>query len=147
MKQAKTHQVRIQIHFRDADPAGFMYFANLFSYAHDAFESFVVHAGIPWKDWFVNNQHIVPIRHAEADYFAPLFPGEYFDVISHVESMSESTFKMHYQFWQGTKTHASVKMAHTFVNPKDMKKAKLPDDFRALLAPYLASPSKKEIGE
>ncbi len=137
----KTYQRDLKILFRDADPAGIMYFAHLFSFAHDTFEAFIVEAGVPWNDWFRTNKHFVPIRHAEADYLSPFFPGETYQVNTQVESLSESTFCMRYTFSQKDKTHAVVKMAHTFVDPKSKQKAKIPVELRQRLEPYLIQKS------
>ena len=150
MKSKKSYERSLKIHFRDADPAGIMYFANLFSFAHDTFESFIVDAGIPWNQWFQDNKHLVPIRHAECDYLSPFFPGKTYQVLTQVESISDSTFRMRYTFFEPDsaksrekKIHAVVKIAHTFVDPKSKKKSNIPKEFRAKITPYLISEIKK----
>ena len=108
-----------QIRFREADPARIMYFANLFSIAHDTFEDFIQVHGYEWKEWFTDlNPTMVPIRHAEADYLAPFMPGEHYEVQVTVAQIRETSMQMKYTFRQGSRVHAVVKMVHAFLDPQ-----------------------------
>ncbi|HWU44058.1 MAG TPA: hypothetical protein VN132_11490, partial [Bdellovibrio sp.] len=49
--------------FREADPAKIMFFGNIFGFAHDAFEQFIVEAGYTWKEYFHNTDYAIPLRH------------------------------------------------------------------------------------
>lgn len=137
----ETFKKTVQIRFHHADPAGIMYFANVFNLAHETFEDFIVQAGVPWKNWFQKNEFIIPIRHAESDFFAPFLPGESYDVLVHVISLSESSFKMKYIFQKNTKVHAIVKMVHTYVDPKTKVKAKIPQNMISLFQKFLQTES------
>jgi acyl-CoA thioester hydrolase/1,4-dihydroxy-2-naphthoyl-CoA hydrolase len=142
MKTAdKTFVRTVQIRFREGDPVGIMYFANVFSLAHDTFEEFIEAAGVPWKEWFKSNKYFVPIRHTECDYKAAFRPGEKYEIVAQVAKLGESTFHMQYIFQKGKQVHAIVKMSHTFVDPKRMEKTKMPSDFRSKLAHYLSETS------
>jgi acyl-CoA thioester hydrolase/1,4-dihydroxy-2-naphthoyl-CoA hydrolase len=136
----KTFNRDIQIRFREADPAGILYFGNIFSLAHDSFEDFIVSAGLTWSDWFRPADYIVPIRHAESDFFAPFAPGEKYQVVTTVAAISESSFQMQYEFRSSAKLHATVKMVHTFVDTKSKKKIKVPPHIYKILNPYLTRP-------
>lgn len=128
---------QIRIKFREADPAQIMYFANVFSLAHDVFEEFILAAGYKYQEWFSPDLHIVPIRHVEADYMAPLIPGQTYDVTAVVAHMGETSFKMAYKFEQNAKTHAMVFMVHAVLDPKTKAKMTLPVAMRQRLNPYL----------
>jgi acyl-CoA thioesterase FadM len=91
---SETFQSRIQIKFHEADPAGIMYFANIFSLAHDTFELFIQKAGYTWAEWFKQTEYIIPIRHAECDYLRPFKAGDVYDVQAMVSEFSTSSFKM-----------------------------------------------------
>ncbi|MEN0058787.1 MAG: hypothetical protein AAGB31_08125 [Bdellovibrio sp.] len=54
--------------FKEADPAGIMFFGNIFGFAHDAFEEFIVAAGYSHREWFKQKDFLIPIRHTASDY-------------------------------------------------------------------------------
>lgn len=128
---------KITLKFRDADPAQIMYFANIFSLAHDCFEEFIVAAGYEWSEWFNPHDYMIPIRHTEADFKIPFFPGQTYEVAVTVASFGETSFKMHYVFSQNGKTHAHVNMVHTVLDIKTKEKVKLPDLMRKRLGHFL----------
>src|ERR1700692_3840663 len=116
LKMSLKFQTKTTITFRQADPAQIMYFANVFSLAHDTFEQFIVAAGYTWEEWFSTNTHMIPIRHAEADYKAPFRPGSTYDVTAEVAALSTTSFKMKYSFSKDGKLHATVFMVHAVLN-------------------------------
>ena len=130
-------KTQIRIKFREADPAQIMYFGNIFSLAHDAFEEFIVAAGYTYREWFSPNEHIIPIRHVEGDYKAPFIPGQTYDVTVTVESLGTTSFKMKYLFEQNGRLHATVRMVHSVLNPKTKDKMPLPEIMKQRLTPYL----------
>lgn len=136
-------KTQIRIKFREGDPAQIMYFANVFNLAHDVFEEFIVAAGYSYKEWFSPDEHIIPIRHAEADYKAPFFPGQTYEVTVTVESLSNTSFKMKYQFEKNGTLHASVRMVHAVLNPNSKEKMPLPEVMKNRLGPYVEAPHGK----
>lgn len=130
-------QTEMRLKFRDADPAQIMYFANIFSLAHDAFEEFIVKAGYKYEEWFTKDLHMIPIRHAEADYKAPLVPGGLYTVVVQVENLGTTSFKMKYTFESKAGIHATVKMVHAVLDPHTQQKIPLPHIMRQRLSAYL----------
>jgi len=126
-----------QVRFREADPAGIGYFANVFSFAHDAFEDFIQAAGFSWKEWFQTKDYIVPIRHTECNFLRPFLPGDTYQISVTVSKLGESSFQMKYQFLQGTHAHAEVRMTHVFLDAKSKQKMTVPDLVRNRLKVYL----------
>ncbi|MNJ92726.1 1,4-dihydroxy-2-naphthoyl-CoA hydrolase [compost metagenome] len=124
--------------FREADPAKIMFFGNILGFAHDAFEEFIVAAGYTWKEWFQGTDYLIPLRHTEADFLAPFFPGETYDIIVCVDSFGETSFKMKYVFSQNDRTHSVVTMVHSVLDSKTKQKATLPPVMKARLEKYLA---------
>lgn len=133
-------RTRFTLKFRDADPAQIMYFGNLVSFAHDAFEDFIVHAGYEYREWFSPDLHIVPIRHAEADFLSPFRPGLTYEIDVTVAQIRETSFQMKYVFHREGKTHGQVKMVHAVLDPKTKSKMPLPSVMRERLTPYLEAP-------
>lgn len=127
-----THKVT----FREADPAQIMFFGNIYGWAHDAFEEFVVGIGFGWKAYFHRRDVHIPIRHSSADYKAPFFPGEVYDVEVTIGTMSAHSYSSHYRFLKAGKLHAEVKLVHAFIDPATKEKAKMPADLIAAFQPY-----------
>lgn len=130
-------KTQTRLKFRDADPAQIMYFANVFSLAHDTFEEFIVATGYRYEEWFSKTAHMIPIRHAEADYKASLIPGQIYEVTAQVASFGTTSFKMKYVFSQNNRLHATVYMVHAVLDPKTKDKMPLPDLMKTRLSPYL----------
>ena len=133
----KTYQREMQIPFHHADPAGIAFFAHVFTYAHSTFEAFIQDLGIPWNQWFKDNEQLVPIRHASSDFFGPFWSGQVYVVKAHVASLSDTSFKMRYRFLSGDKLHAQVEMVHTFVDKKTLQKTPMPQSTKKLLNGFL----------
>ncbi len=134
---AQIFQKRIQIRFREADPARIMYFGNLLNLAHDCFEDFIQTTGLTWQDWFSKSPYLVPIRHTECDYRAPFVPGQFYTIEACVAQIRDTSFQMKYTFKQDDKVHATAKMVHAFLDPQTKQKIAVPAHLRALLTPYL----------
>lgn len=133
---AKVFRTQLRIKFREADPAQIMYFGQLFNLAHDCFEEFIVDAGYVWSDWFRKGELMVPIRRAEADYLAPFVPGQTYNVEVRVAEIRQTSFRMHYRFFQGSKLHAEVSMVHAVLRSADHSKLDLPPEMRSRLEVY-----------
>lgn len=129
--------------FREADPVGIMFFGNIFAFAHDAFEEFIVAAGYTYEEWFGQQEQIIPIRHTDANYLAPFHPGKTYDIAVTVGKIGETSFQMKYTFSKDGKDHAVVTMTHAVADKLTMKKAKVPDLVRTRLQPYLEVPGQE----
>lgn len=68
------------IRFQDVDAAGIVFFARVLDYFHDAYVAFLQDRGLPLADVLRNAEWGLPLRHAEADYLAPLAFGDVVDV-------------------------------------------------------------------
>lgn len=128
--------------FKEADPAGIMFFGNIFGFAHDAFEEFIVSAGYTYQEWFGQRDVIIPIRHTDSNYLAPLKPGETYKIDVTVARIGETSFQMKYVFTQNERSHAVVTMVHSVVDKKTMQKAALPSLLKARLEPFLETHSQ-----
>ncbi len=137
-----TYKRPIQIRFREGDPARILYFANLFSLAHDTFEDFIQEVGFTWKEWFTElNPCMVPIRHTECDYLAPFMPGQKYEIEVLVAQFRDTSLQMKYVFRQGDRVHAVVKMVHAFLDPQTKQKVAIPEKVKMKFSPYLEKPS------
>lgn len=132
----RVFKTKTSIKFRQADPAQIMFFGNLFALAHDAFEELILDVGYSWEEWFKSNSYMIPIRHSEADFLAPLIPGKTYEIEAKVESFGHSSFVMIYSFKSDDRLHAQVKMVHAVLDIKTKEKIPLPEDLKQKLGKY-----------
>ncbi len=133
---AQVYQTHATVKYHQADPAGIMFFAQVFTIAHDAYEGFIQACGFSWKEWFLDNKYLVPIRHTESDYLRPFRAGETYQIDVSVIEFSSSSFKIQYSFLQGLHKHAVVKMVHTCIDPKTFQKVQLPENVKTKLQTF-----------
>jgi len=130
-------QKDIQVRFREADPAGILFFGNAFALAHDCFEDFIQAAGFTWKEWFHTKEYLIPIRHTECNFLKPFQPGEKYQITASVAKLGDSSFQMKYVFSSSLGTHADVRMTHAFLDAKKHQKISVPETVRNRLKVYL----------
>ncbi|MBW4566972.1 MAG: acyl-CoA thioesterase [Tolypothrix carrinoi HA7290-LM1] len=64
------------VRFSDTDAAGVVYFANVLSICHEAYEASLEVSSINIKDFFSSTSVAFPIVHADVDFFRPMFCGD-----------------------------------------------------------------------
>ena len=117
---------KIKISFYDCDPAGILFYANLFKFAHKAYEALISSFDLP-INYFENNEYVVPIIHAEGDYYIPMKPGVEINVSVEVTQIRKSSFELSYKFINNnSKVCAEVKTVHVFVDKKSFEKISIP---------------------
>ena len=122
--------------FRQADPAGILFFAQAFNIAHDVYESFIEHLGFSYKEWFDNGNWGVPIRHSEANHLKPLRPGEVYDVQVQVDRIGTSSVTLLYVIMKAGQIHCETRLVHTFYDIHRGSKCDIPSNVRETLARY-----------
>lgn len=136
---AQAFETTLPTRFRDADPAGFLFFGRVFELAHDAYEEFVQHLGYTWQEWFSDPHFLIPLRHAEANYFTPIWPGEPIQVHIDVLQLRETSFQLRFRFFQRGQLTSEATTVHIYLNAQTREKSKLPDGIRAKLDEFLAN--------
>jgi YbgC/YbaW family acyl-CoA thioester hydrolase len=63
------------VRFQDVDAAGVVFFARTLEYFHDAFVEILAELGHDWSQE-LGSGVVAPLKHAEADYLAPLRFGD-----------------------------------------------------------------------
>ncbi len=126
-----------KVNFYDADAAGILFFANVYKIAHTAYENFLEQIS-PERNFFDDEEILIPIIHSEADYHRPILPGEEIEVVLSVAHLRESTFGLHYDFLdKAGNLKVKVETVHIAVSKKDFKKTSLPEDLRTNLEKHL----------
>ncbi|MEM8603276.1 MAG: thioesterase family protein [Cyanobacteria bacterium P01_H01_bin.121] len=117
-----------QIHFRDTDAAGVVYFSNLLSICHEAYEVMLQACGIELVHFFSDRQPVaVPIVHAEIDFYQPLFCGDQVSVYSLPELRQSSQFLLSYKVCHSDLTLvAEAKTHHICIDSSTRQQQPLP---------------------
>lgn len=105
------------IRFADADPAGVIFYPRAVALAHAAVEDLIRHSSLGWEAWFASPSHAAPLRHAEAEFFQPMRPGETFTSVAMVEKMGNTSvsFLVEFNDAQG-RTAARIRTVHVLID-------------------------------
>lgn len=86
------------IRFHETDAAGVVYFANVLTLCHEAYEAALGAAGIDLKTFFSAAGGVaVPITHAEVDFARPLFCGDAIAIILTPKTLDAHRFEITYE--------------------------------------------------
>ena len=124
------------ITFDQSDPAGILFFGNVFPLAHRAFERMLADAGIAWADWFASDTWTIPITRASADFSAPLPAGRTAELEVVVADLRTSAFALSVTFRMDGATCTRVETVHVFVDVATGEKMPIPGAFREALERY-----------
>lgn len=130
------------IQFRDTDAAGVVYFANIISICHIAYEASLIESGVDLKSFVNNSDFAVPLTHVSADFFKPLCCGDRVTIELTPQAIDRYRFEIKYQIFsqESPATDRSLVIAsaiskHIVIDPTTRKRKDLP----TLLANWLVS--------
>ena len=118
------------IRLTDTDAAGVIYFSNLLSICHEAYEDFLTSNPISFKNLVYHGSIALPIVHAEIDFFKPIYCGDriLIDIIATINTNNE--FKIDYRIYPelyNDVTLAFAKTIHVCIDKKTRKRVNFPD--------------------
>jgi 1,4-dihydroxy-2-naphthoyl-CoA hydrolase len=97
--------------FRDTDAAGVVYFANVLSMCHEAYEASLAAAGIDLRIFFSPTFQPVPIAipivHASVDFRRPMYCGDRLLIDVSPQQLSEHAFAIEYEIFAESDRSAS----------------------------------------
>lgn len=126
-------RTEVKINFFDCDPAGIMFFGNIFKVAHSAYEELLQKENLK-RDYFMDSEYAIPLVHSEADFIKSIFPGENVTVQLAVTALKESSFELGYEVMNTNgELCARVKTVHVSVKKQDWQKSALPEDLKECL--------------
>lgn len=122
-----------RVDFCDSDPAGILFFGNIYKYAHTAYEEMLEQACME-RNYFDDPEYAIPIIHSDCDFFRPIRSGTKLKITVSVTGLRDSSFELSYTFKdENDIIRAKVKTVHVFVQIASWKKAPLTDEMRTLL--------------
>lgn len=115
-----------KIYFADTDTAGVVYFANLLSICHEAYEEYLTNLKINLQDFFTDNKIAIPIIHAEIDFFKPLFCGDLILIDLNLKLTNNKVFQINYEIKKNEILIATALTRHICINPQTRKTQEIP---------------------
>jgi 1,4-dihydroxy-2-naphthoyl-CoA hydrolase len=119
------------LHLGDTDAAGVVYFASLLSICHEAYEFALEQENIPLQTFLSRSEIILPIVHAEIDFFAPLQCGDRLLINFSSYLLNEYGFELTYQVFldhperRSERSAAQALTRHVCIYPQTRKKVPL----------------------
>ena len=128
-----TFQCDLYVPFHLADPAGILFFSHVFSLAHQGYEQLIQKGwNFEWSNWFQNADWVVPIKKAEANFFAPIRAGRNCCIEIAITAVSTSSFTLKSILSQQI-TCCEVTTVHVFCDRNGKTKIAIPDNIVDLL--------------
>ncbi len=85
------------IRFHETDAAGVVYFANVLTLCHEAYEAALASAGIDIRVFFGGGPLAVPVVHASVDFRRPLHCGDEVAIALTPQPLDDTTFEISYR--------------------------------------------------
>jgi 1,4-dihydroxy-2-naphthoyl-CoA hydrolase len=127
------HQRRVR--FQDTDPAGIVFFANIFVYCHEAFEEMLRAVGIPLETIIASREQVLPLAHAEADFKRPFRVGVLVTTRVAVAQIGDRSFHLQYEMTdEKGDLLARATTVHVAVDPASGRSAGLSPRLREALS-------------
>ena len=122
-------ETSVKLHQTDA--AGLLFFGHQFAIAHDCYESFLETNGIGFLTVLRNRDYLLPIVHADGDYYAALSVGDPLTVELHCTGIGETSFTLTYDIKRGNELVGNVKTVHVCTDAHTDSKRALPDEIKS----------------
>lgn len=119
------------VRFQDTDAAGVVYFANILSICHEAYEAWLAAIGVNLREFFSGKTVAVPIVHAEATFLQPLFCGETYKIHLTPVLLTDSKFEIAYAVFpsgaaESAQPVSQATTVHICINPQTRSRSMLP---------------------
>jgi 1,4-dihydroxy-2-naphthoyl-CoA hydrolase len=118
------------VRFQDTDAAGVVYFANVLSMCHEAYEASLAASDINLKLFFNNPEAAIPIVHANIDFLRPMFCGDELIIQLIPQQLGENKFEIIYQITAASSTEQKLAKAitrHVAIDPITRTRTQLPE--------------------
>ncbi len=131
------NKTKIRVSFGDCDPGGIMFYANLFKYAHIAYENFL-NSITSDKNYFLSDEFVIPILKAEAKFKEPIRFNDEIKITIGLRTVRDSSFELEYRFENEEKQIlALASTVHVFVDKKSFHKILIPETLKVKLYDFM----------
>ena len=128
-----------KINFFDCDPAGILFYGNIFFFCHSAYEELIFSFNLKINYW-QNDVFVVPIIKSTADYLKPFKYGDEITIEVWATELRDSSFELNYKCSnQSGDVCAEVKTVHVLIDKKTWQKKELTPELKDGLKNHLIS--------
>lgn len=129
-----------RVYWEDTDAGGIVYYANYLRFFERARTEWLRRCGVNQSEYQATGQGMFVVHQANLTYHAPARLDDLLLITVHIETMGGASFEMSQEAWRldtNTQTpsqrlvSASIKAA--WVNPANLKPAKIPPSLRTTL--------------
>ncbi|MGB8508239.1 MAG: thioesterase family protein [Pyrinomonadaceae bacterium] len=127
----------IPVRFGDTDPAGLVYYPNLFHYCHVAMEEFFAARCQTGYDRLMADERIsFPTVNARAEFFAPFVYGDVAQVTVFVSKVGKSSATFEYELRRAADglLCARATLVHVAMNLDERRSIPVPERYRRVFA-------------
>ena len=124
---------RITVRFGDTDPAGLVYYPNIFHYFHIALEEFfAARCGVSYQKLLTDERIGFPTVKTETQFFVPLVYGDSVDVEIFVSGTRNSSATFEYSARRASDQTlcARATQIHVAMNLDTRRALRIPDQYR-----------------
>ena len=108
--------IKRKINFYDCDPAGILFYTKLFEISHSVYEEMINSFNLK-KNYWNNDEFVVPIIKTDGAYFKPLRAGETVSINLTVTLRKENSFELTYEWINKSgELAAKARTVHVFVD-------------------------------
>jgi 1,4-dihydroxy-2-naphthoyl-CoA hydrolase len=116
------------IRFPDTDAAGVVYFANILSICHEAYEASLAASGINLKAFFTNPITAFPIVHTNVDFLRPMYCGDDLNISLIPQKLGADKFEITYEISLDKVLVAKAVTRHVCIDVNSRTKQELSDE-------------------
>ena len=120
---------RRTIYLRETDATGVFYFSQQFNLALETLEAYFLTKKFTLRELIEKSDFLMPIVHAEADFFAPLYVGDQIEIELSVGAINTSSFSLQTRWvaLEGRKLLGTTKIIHATVLKETGKAFPIPE--------------------
>lgn len=96
---ATPFQHHHRVHLHETDSAGVLFFGQLFTLAHNAYEEWLLNAGLSLRTLLDEGTFAIPLIHASADYHHPIQLHDLLTVTIELIEQGQSSFTLKSAIW------------------------------------------------
>ncbi|MBF2008321.1 MAG: acyl-CoA thioesterase [Chlorogloeopsis fritschii C42_A2020_084] len=115
------------VRFQDTDAAGVVYFANVLSICHEAYEESLEASGINLKKFFSNSSVAFPIVHASVDFLRPMFCGDKLTISLMPQKLGVDKFEINYEIIVADVMVSKAITRHVCIETNSRNRKELPE--------------------
>jgi 1,4-dihydroxy-2-naphthoyl-CoA hydrolase len=125
-----------KIRVQDTDATGVLYFANQLQIGLEAFEEFMHTQGFKIGEMIQKNKFLLPIVHAEADFFAPIYLSDELELDLTFPKVGTTSFTHMSEVKKKGKKVGVVSIVHVVSCPVKNKGIPIPQELKEIFVTF-----------